>query len=270
MLSLLLVLCFAGLNRGLWTPDEPREAEISREMSIDPGVLPTLNGERFSEKPPLYYWTVAAVFRLTGGPSAAGARAVSGAAGFLTLLLVYFWGRREHSETAGLLAAVMLATCLQFALTTHWVLMDSLLMLFVSAAAWGAWQLLRGAGAGAVIVLYGAMALALWTKGLIGPVLLVAGLAGYALITRTWPAKALWLGTGALAMLSAVGILAVAIYLSGGYPALYEWAWINHVLRLVNPRGTGHAQPLPYYLWTVPFAVLPWIWPMARTLRPAT
>ena len=32
---------------------------------------------RFVEKPPLYYWSVAGLFALTGGPSATAARAVS-------------------------------------------------------------------------------------------------------------------------------------------------------------------------------------------------
>jgi 4-amino-4-deoxy-L-arabinose transferase-like glycosyltransferase len=66
--ALLLAVCFIGLGRGLWTPDEPREAEISREMSLSPTVVPTLDGEVFIEKPPLYYWTVASVFALTGKP----------------------------------------------------------------------------------------------------------------------------------------------------------------------------------------------------------
>src|SRR5450631_4378413 len=83
----LLLLALLGCNRGLWTPDEPREAEISREMALSPGVIPTLNGERFIEKPPLYYWLVAATYRISGGPSVLAARAVSVAAGLATLLL---------------------------------------------------------------------------------------------------------------------------------------------------------------------------------------
>src|ERR1700684_3484823 len=97
----LLLLALLGCNRGLWTPDEPREAEISREMALSPGVIPTLNGQRFIEKPPLYYWTVAAVFRLEGGPSVAAARAVSVAAAAATLALLVAWGSAAHSRAAG-------------------------------------------------------------------------------------------------------------------------------------------------------------------------
>ena len=63
----LALLSLLGLGRGLWTPDEPREAEISREMRATPGMIPTLNGEPFLEKPPLYYWMVAGAFALGGG-----------------------------------------------------------------------------------------------------------------------------------------------------------------------------------------------------------
>src|ERR1700689_1545367 len=86
VLSGLLLVGLRGCNRGLWTPDEPREAEISREMALSPGVIPTLNGQRFIEKPPLYYWVVAGVYRIAGRASVSGARAVSVVAGFATLL----------------------------------------------------------------------------------------------------------------------------------------------------------------------------------------
>src|ERR1700682_5244146 len=77
----LLLLALLGCNRGLWTPDEPREAEISREMALSPSVIPTLNGQRFIEKPPLYYWVVAAVYRLTGAASVVAAPRGGGVGG---------------------------------------------------------------------------------------------------------------------------------------------------------------------------------------------
>src|ERR1700680_4168333 len=94
----LLLLALLGCNRGLWTPDEPREAEISREMALSPAVIPTLNGQRFIEKPPLYSWMVAGVYRLTGGPSVFAARAVSVVAGLATLMLLLRWGATAHSR----------------------------------------------------------------------------------------------------------------------------------------------------------------------------
>src|SRR5690349_24699976 len=47
-------------NRGLWTPDEPREADISWNMSVQTDrAVPSLAGRPFLEKPPLAYWASA-------------------------------------------------------------------------------------------------------------------------------------------------------------------------------------------------------------------
>ena len=178
-LALLLAISLFGIGRPLWSPDEPREAEIGREMLLSPGVVPTLGGSTFIEKPPLYYWTVAGVFALTGKVSPATARSVSAVSAFLTLLLVFLWGRREFSAAVGAVAAIGLATSARFLISTHWVIIDPLLMLFTTGALWAGWSLINGAGRQATAVFCGTLALALWTKGLIGPVLVGSGLAAY-------------------------------------------------------------------------------------------
>ncbi len=267
----LLGLSLAGLGRTLWTPDEPREAEISREMLLSPTVIPTLDGERFYEKPPLYYWTVAAAFRLAGGPSAAVARAVSGLAGFATLLVVLAWGRRLGSTTTGVVASAVLATTAQFAVSTHWVLLDPLLMLFCTLAAWAAWEAIASGGAiRPVLGLYGCIILALWTKGPIGPVLIGAGLAAHCVVERRRrPWRALRPGLGIALLAFAFLVLVAAIYLEGGRQALWEWGWVNHVQRFVDPQEKGHQQPIWYYLRTLPVAVLPWLVPVLALFHPA-
>ena len=264
----LALLSLLGLGRGLWTPDEPREAEISREMRATPGMIPTLNGEPFLEKPPLYYWMVAGAFALGGGPSVQAARAVSGAAGFLTLVLLYLWGRRAYSVRAGILSALMLATSLQFLASTHWILIDPLLMLWTTAAAWAGWELLVNDGGPRFLpALYGALVLALWTKGLIGPVLLCAGMGAYCALARAerpWKrVRPVWL---VLALALGLAGIAVGLYFQGGPEALFEWGWVNHVGRFLNPRETGHRAPLYYYLLALPTAVLPWLVPFGWSL----
>lgn len=267
----LAMLALLGCNRGLWTPDEPREAEISREMALNLSVIPTLNGERFIEKPPLYYWTVAALFRVTGGASVLAARAVSVAAAAATLAILVIWGSAAHSRAVGWLSALMLATCVQFLVSAHWVLIDPLLMLTTTLAAWAAWQLLARRDSGALrLLLYGSLILALWIKGLIGVVLIGAGLVGYIVVDR--PAH--WRRLRPIACLSvlllALLLLALAIWKQGGNAALWEWAYVNHVQRLISPAGSsGHRQPLLYYTWTLPFTLLPWLLPLIEALRPS-
>ncbi|GAB3568292.1 hypothetical protein GCM10027578_20720 [Spirosoma luteolum] len=47
--------------------DEPRRALVSLEMLLSGDyITPTLNGERYFNKPPLYNWLIAASYRLTG------------------------------------------------------------------------------------------------------------------------------------------------------------------------------------------------------------
>jgi 4-amino-4-deoxy-L-arabinose transferase-like glycosyltransferase len=266
----LVLLALLGCNRGLWTPDEPREAEISREMALAPGVIPTLNGQRFIEKPPLYYWTVAAAYGLTGGASVFAARAVSVLASLATLALLVVWGTAAHSRACGWLAAMMLATSVQFVVSSHWVLLDPLLMLCTTAAAWSAWELLARRDSRALrLLLYLALVLALWIKGLIGPVLITAGLIAYIIIDRPANWRRLRPIGGASVLALAVLLLGMAIWKQGGPAALWEWAYVNHVQRLLNPGITGHRQPLLYYAWTLPYVILPWLLPLFEALRPA-
>jgi 4-amino-4-deoxy-L-arabinose transferase-like glycosyltransferase len=267
-LLLCVLLGALGLHHGLWTPDEPREAEISREMALAPTVIPTLNGHRFIEKPPLYYWLVGGLYRAMGHPSADAARAVSALAGLLTLLCVYLWSTRAGQRRAGLIAALMLATSQQFLVSTHWVLLDPLLMLWTTLATWAAWELLGGKSAPRAwgALLYGALALALWTKGLIGVVLLVAGVTVAVAVGRLQWRRLHPLGA-MLFLAVMVLLLGAAIWAEGGRDALWEWAWVNHVQRFTNPGATGHRQPLLYYLWMLPFAALPWLVPLFDGLR---
>jgi len=76
VLVALLPLWLLGLfGRGLWTPDEPREADIAWRMSLQHDrTLPQLAGVPFLEKPPLSYWMSAGALAVLGN-SAAAARA---------------------------------------------------------------------------------------------------------------------------------------------------------------------------------------------------
>jgi 4-amino-4-deoxy-L-arabinose transferase-like glycosyltransferase len=272
VLGLLLAISFVGVGRDLWTPDEPREAEISREMWLQPSVVPSLNGEVFIEKPPLYYWTVASVFALLGERSAMAARGVSCAASFLTLLLVFFWGRRAFSAGVGVAAALGLATSAQFMITAHWIVIDPLLMLFTTAALFTGFEIVRGRGTRTVLLMfYAALTLALCAKGLIGPVLVGAGLLAYAAARRSLaPIKLLHPVVGVVTMLLGTGALATLIGMDAGAAGVREWLWVNHVQRFVGSDLKGHDQPFYYYLYTLPVAVFPWWLPFAKLFRPNT
>ena len=58
-LSMLLFLVNLG-GYDLWPPDEPRFAQVAREM-LDSGdyLVPRMNGKPYTEKPPMLFWMAA-------------------------------------------------------------------------------------------------------------------------------------------------------------------------------------------------------------------
>src|SRR2546423_6430597 len=110
-----LVTFFFGLGRlALLGPDEPRYAEIAREMFVSGDwISPRLCGCLWFEKPALVYWMSGLGYRLFGVNELA-ARLPIATPATLTLLLVYFVTRRLASPRAAFIMALVLATCGMF------------------------------------------------------------------------------------------------------------------------------------------------------------
>ena len=98
-LCLLILVAFGGLlffsNIGgwdLWNPDEPRYAQIAREMLQGEGwIIPHLNSEVYYDKPPLFFWMIAGSAKLLREMNEAAARLPSAFFGLLTLILTFFF-----------------------------------------------------------------------------------------------------------------------------------------------------------------------------------
>src|SRR6195256_674516 len=74
-------------------PDEPRYAEVAREMlARHDWITPTLGGLPWFEKQPLLYWLMAASYRVSGVTEYA-ARLGPAICGLLTAGFVYWIGR---------------------------------------------------------------------------------------------------------------------------------------------------------------------------------
>ena len=96
LLFLAVIACyFYALGRpALLGPDEPRYAQVAREMFMrgDP-ITPTLGGYTWFEKPSLLYWMMMASYGAFGTTEFA-ARFGPACAGLLTALMLYWLGRR--------------------------------------------------------------------------------------------------------------------------------------------------------------------------------
>ena len=104
-------LFFYGLgNLGLLGPDEPRYAQVAREMlERNDFITPTLHGEAWLEKPALYYWRAMLAFD-TFGVKDWVARLPS-ATFALGMIVVIFFHMRRFRPGAQLDAALITASC---------------------------------------------------------------------------------------------------------------------------------------------------------------
>src|SRR3954462_8571024 len=74
-------------------------------------AVPHLNGQIYSQKPPLFFWSIAAAGELTRGIDETSARLPSALSGLGALLLVYLMAERFFGRRAAWLAAAAFGTC---------------------------------------------------------------------------------------------------------------------------------------------------------------
>ena len=273
-LALVLLAALSGIvDRGLWTPDEPRDAAISLDMGRSGDyVVPRLAGEPFIEKPPLYFAAAGLAERALGrllGPAGA-IRLTSALWGLGVLGMAYLLVRRLSSPDAALATVVLLGTTVGFVENMHWIRVDAALAFFVVAAAACFAEVFAGGRAGFCLPAGLFAGGAFLSKGAIGPVLIA--IAWAALAFPRWTAQALdhqrprlLFGPHLLALAAFVlvsGAWIARLRAVGGEALWNEWFWQNHVGRM---QGTttqlGHLYPGAwwYYLQTVAVYSLPWL-----------
>ncbi|HYL59436.1 MAG TPA: phospholipid carrier-dependent glycosyltransferase [Candidatus Acidoferrales bacterium] len=125
---LLLAVTLTGIwPAELYGPDEPREAEVAREMvrSGDYGV-PHLLGRPFLEKPPLYQIGLALLYKANGANSrfVLTARLLSVLLGWTMVACVFLIARDAISKPAVLLAVLLMMQMPTFWKYSHTIVLD--------------------------------------------------------------------------------------------------------------------------------------------------
>jgi 4-amino-4-deoxy-L-arabinose transferase-like glycosyltransferase len=268
LLFIALTLFFLRLRAPLLEPQEPRYAEIPRQMLSEGRFLvPVLHGEPYLDKPPLLYWMVMGSYSVFGVHDWA-ARLVPGLTGVGTVLLTYWWGRRAVGERAGLCGALVLCLSAGFIYRQRMLNMDSLLCLWVTAALASAhtaltagpllrqrWWILSAVACG----------LGLLTKGPVMLVLIAAPLVLYLFLERRC-ARPSWRDWSVFVLL-AVGLAApwyVAVMMQVPDFA-YAFFWRHHVERFLTPFD--HEKPAWFYLPGLLAGMLPWTMLLPGFLR---
>ncbi len=245
--------------RDLWNPDEARYAEVAREMRLlGEWSVPRLNGEVYTQKPPLLFWSILAASTLTGGEvTEVSARLPSALAAIGALLLVYRIGERLFNRRAGWLAAGAFATCFKILWQGRFGQIDMLLGFLVAL---GVWFWVRGYTEGRpglyplFFVATGLATLAKGPAGFLPPLLAIVAFLAW---TRDWQElRRLRIGWGFLIWAAVVLAWLIPAGLSGGREYLDQIVFKQNVTRYADPWH--HFQPWYYYLTIIPAEFFPW------------
>ena len=286
----LILLAALSLAAGLGLrepspPDEPRFVLAAQDMvSSGQWLFPHRGRELYAEKPPVFMWTQAAAYEVTGNWKVAFLLP-SLLAALITLWLVHDLSARLWNRRAAQYATLALFVCLQFGLQAKRGQIDMLLVMLTTLSLWGLlrhllqgpqWRLLYlglfAAGVGTV------------TKG-VGflPVLVLlpwlaarwqGRVESFAQPNDGWR----WL-LGVLCFIAGTGVwvvpMLVAVFQSSD-PALQAYA-NDILLKQTGKRYADswhHVQPFWYYaqvmmtLWLPGALLLPWLLPAwLRRLR---
>ena len=259
LLVLGLVLFLPGIGgRDLWNPDEPRYAEVTREMRQSGDFfVPHLNGKIYSEKPPLLFWSIAAASLATGEVGPVAARLPSLAAAIVTLFLLFGMAQRLFDRRVAWWSVSILATSGRILWQARVGQIDMLLLCLVTLAMYffvRGWLEHRPGFFRLFFVAAGLGTLAKGPVGLLPPLLSILA---FAVLTRERSRlREMRIGSG-LAIWAAVVLLwLVPAAITGGTGYLETLVIKQNVTRYADPWH--HFQPFYYYLTTVPADFLPW------------
>ena len=192
-------------------------------------LTPRIYGAPQFEKPIFYYWLVAASFKALGETEFSG-RLPTALSATILVLLTWLWGRRTFNPRAGFLAALILATGLEFSVMSRLMLTDVPLAVFLAASLFSYWQAITGTARRQAWLFahYVFTALAVLTKGPIGSLVPLLAILTFSAITRT---PLLLRGKGFLAGLAAYALLVVPWYALMFVPLFGRQFWEEFFVR---------------------------------------
>ena len=269
-------------------PDEPRYAEVAREMFVRRDLItPTLGGLPWFEKPPLLYWMMIAGYRLLGVGEYA-ARLGPAVCGLLTAVFVYWIGKTiedagaeansgtgidedQRRDGLGRFSALVWLSSVGVVVFSRGASFDIVVTMTVTGAlacffAWHVRDRTRSGSDGIqphllLAGFYLFIGLSLLAKGFIGIVIPFGVVSTYYLLRREWPTgrflKSLFWGLPIA--------IAVAAVWFGPMLSRHGWNFIDqfivqhHFKRFVTNK---YHHPAPFYFYLVVLAALTLPWTM--------
>ena len=262
VLAVGLFLFFFRLgDRSFRNPDEGRYAEIAKEM-VQSGnwAEPRLYGIDYLRKPILFYWLVAASFKVFGFSEAA-ARLVPALFGILGALATFFFVRRVFDLKTAFYSALILSTNVLYLGIARTLLIDMVFSFFLISGMYLFYLAVNGEKNKTrnYLLFYVSLSLAFLTKG--PAAIAIMGLAGapYLLLTRKMKSvlREMRLIPGLLIFTGIV--LPWFVQISLRQPDFLNFFFLHeHVQRFVS-QNFEHQEGWFYYLVLTPLVFIPWV-----------
>ncbi len=261
--------------RPLLPIDETRYLTVAWEMwQGGSKIVPRLNGELYSHKPPMLFWLMNVIWSVIGVNELV-ARLVAPAFGLASVALTAVLARRlwpDAPDRAGL-AALILGSGVVFVLYGSATMFDTMLTAATLGAMLSLVALRRAPAIVPMLAFGAAMALGVYAKG---PVILVHVMP-VALLYPFWADRmtrpGLWawyrsIGLGIVVALVLVGLWLGPALLLGGEEYRTDVLWRQSAGRMVD--AFDHDRPVWFFAALLPIFAWPWGWSRAalRSLSP--
>jgi 4-amino-4-deoxy-L-arabinose transferase-like glycosyltransferase len=270
---LTLFVYFYGLGVPLVGPDEPRYAQVAREM-FERGdwITPTLGGFDWFEKPALLYWLQIAAYKIFGVREFA-ARVGSALFGLGTVASLWILGRYSNFSpnknelveianwyaliAASTLGILVFSRAASFDVIVTFPLSASLVGFFISDRAERGNHKTKYLGLAAFYFFAG---LAVLAKGLIGLVFPFGIVGFYFVLSLRFPSKQFLFSLvwGTVLLVAVAGVWNLPMYLRHGWKFIDEF-YIQHHFQRYTSNKYRHPQPFFFYLWVLPLMTFPWV-----------
>jgi 4-amino-4-deoxy-L-arabinose transferase-like glycosyltransferase len=251
-------LFFYGLAQfGLIGADEPRYAQVAREMlQRHDWITPTLGGQPWLEKPPLYYWQAILAYKVFGVSDWA-ARLPSAVDATLLVLAVYFFLKRFLSGVE-LDGALIVASCAGIVGYARAASTDMPLAAAFGLGMMGWWGWRATAKRIYLVQFFFFMALGMLAKGPVAPFLAFLVIAIYAAAVSEFRfvVKTFWL-PGILLFCAVALPWYVTVQMCN--PEFFREFVIEQNLGRFSQNLYHHVQPFWYYLPVIVLALAPWM-----------
>lgn len=285
---------FFGLTIPLVGPDEPRYAQVAREMyERADWITPTLGGFNWFEKPALLYWLEIASYSIFGVNEFA-ARSGSALFGLGTISSLWILGRtvsvtpaaaggltqKDNNANQGWRFAdwlgLIAATSIGLIVFSRGASFDIILTFPMTAAMVSFFVFdrseriprnpvatARAPGSDlwlALVLFYFFVGVSLLAKGLVGIVFPYSIVAFYYVLSWRFPSKKVILSLvwGTLLAAAVASVWYVPMYVRHGWGFIDEFIIQHHFQRFTSNKYF-HPQPFYFFFWVLPLMTLPWL-----------